>query len=160
MLPYNILKKSQAEKLISDIETYYGTKLDKLKKYKFYINDKTQKIYICNFVVEDLSLDKVSNFGLYFGTLHDNDRFRLSVDGSRFIRPKKNFIILTDKSIKSYICGESLFLEEIEQISKDNNAPFLIVIYKDENIGCVTIKDNEVISYLPKTRRLCPNKIF
>lgn len=161
MIPLNLilLKKSKKEELINKLSIYYGTNLEQLKSYSFYMSEKTRKVHMCKLDTE-IELKRVTNVGLYFGTYHDEDRFRLSIEGSQFIKPTKNFLVLKEENLKSYLATESLFVEEIKEYNWQENAPFLIVIYNNENIGCINIKEKEILNYIPKSRKLNFNKLF
>lgn len=155
---YTLCKESYSKKLIKHLENIYDCNLENLKSYYFYINPKG-KIAISTVKLEDLKLDRVNSMGLYFGTMHDNERFRLNIEGTKFIKPKKNFVMLDEKALKSYISGENLFFDEVE-MNWDNEAQFLIAIYDNENIGVLSVKDKELLNYLSKGKRLDFNKVF
>ena len=105
-------------------------------------------------------MQRVNTIGLYFGAYHNDNRFRLSIEGSKLIKPQKNFLELNEKSLNTYLSGENLFAEEIEKINHEDNCPFLIVKFKDENLGCMNLKDNVFLTYLSKSRKLDHNKLF
>lgn len=156
---YTQIKKSQINELISKLSLYYGCNLEFLKEYHFYVNNKG-KVHISKINLNELEIDRVNSIGLYFGTYHDENRFRLSLEGTKFIKPTKNFIVLNKKSLNTYLSGENLFKEEVEKIDFSDNCPFLIVQYENENLGCMNIKDNMLLTYMSKTRKLDFNKLF
>ncbi|MCA9459099.1 MAG: hypothetical protein KC550_00965 [Nanoarchaeota archaeon] len=153
------LKKSQVKELIDRLSFFYSCDLEFLKAYNYYLN-KGGKLYLSKVDIQNLEVDRINSVGLYFGTIHDNERFRLSIEGSKFINPKRNFIKLNENSFKSYITGENLFKEEVETISWEDQCPFLIVIYDDENLGSANVKDKTILCYVPKSRKLDYNKVF
>ncbi|MDA3855486.1 MAG: hypothetical protein PF569_04460 [Candidatus Woesearchaeota archaeon] len=161
MIPQTLilLKKSKKEELVNKLSLYYGDNLEKLKSYNFYMNEKTRKIHMCKLDI-NIDIRRITNVGIYFGTYHDNERFRLSIEGSQFIKPTKNFLILKEENLKSYLAAESLFTEEIEKFNWQENTPFLIAIYDGENLGCVNIKGKEILNYVPKSRKLNFDKLF
>jgi len=152
------LKTSEVKDLIKKLSYFYDDNLDQLLNYNFYKN-KIDKVYIFNGNLDEIDVSSVNFLGLYFGTFHE-ERFRLSIEGSKFVKPKKNFIKLNEKSFQSYITAENLFEEEIEEISIEDNCPFLIVIYENENLGSVSIKEKNILTYMPKSRKLDFNKVF
>lgn len=160
MFDHKPLKTSQVRELIEKLELFYGCNLDSLKNQKFFISEKKKKVYLSNFDFQELDFKRVSGHGLYFGTFHDGNRFRLSIEGTRFITPKKNFVLIDEDNLKSYVTGENLFKDEVKEVSWQDKCPFLIVRHGDENLGCVNLKDDILISYMPKSRRLDFNKIF
>ena len=150
----------QKEQLMKKLRCYYGDDLEKLKNFYFYFNPRTEKIFVSKIDLEKISINKITGIGLYFGTFHSNDRFRLSIEGSKFVIPKKNFIEIDFEKLKSYLTGENLFQEEVKIENLEKNCPFYIVKYKNENIGCVSLKENIFLNYIPKSRRLDFNKLF
>ena len=154
----NPLKKSQVRDLINYLEETYGCNLEELKSYYFYLTGRG-KVYLSTLRVDDLELDRVNGVGLYFGTFHDDERFRLSIEGSRLINPKKNYAVLKDEFLKSYLAAENLFEEELEKVSYEGG-DFLIVQIGENNLGCVSKKEKEFLSYVPKSRKLDYDKVF
>lgn len=160
MISLKKLRQSEVNELVDKLAFYYSCNLEELKKNSFYFNEKTQKVYLFSGDISDINLERVNSLGLYFGTMHDKDRFRLSIDGSQLIDAKRNFVLLNEDSLKNYISGENLFKNEVEKINWEDNSPFLIVKYGDDNLGCVNVKGNEILSYVPKSRRLSSSRIF
>lgn len=158
-LAFEKLKRATVRELIERLSFIYDCKTEHLLKYHFYTTNK-DKVYISTVDVKNLDLKRINAIGMYFGTFHDNDRFRLSLEGSKLLKPKKNKIILNEKSFKSYIEGENLFRDEVEGLDLENNAPFLIVEYNGENLGSMSVKDDILLTYLPKSRKLDYNKVF
>ncbi len=156
---YKKLKILEIKNLIEKLSNFYEDDLNFLLNYSFYLSN-SNKLYIFNGSLDEIDLTKINTLGIYFGTFHNKDRFRLSIEGSKFVKPKKNFVKLNEKSFKSYITAENLFKEEVEKISKENNCPFQIVIYENENLGSVSIKENEILTYVPKSRKLDFNRVF
>lgn len=154
------LNSKQKKALIEKLAFFYNSDLDFLYDYHFYLFSKKNKIYISKINLDDLNLTKVSVIGLYFGTFHDEDRFRLSIEGSKLIIPKRNFVVLKKESFASYLAAENLFKEDLEYLNWEDNCPFLIVKYKDVNLGSVNVKDNQILNYVPKSRKLDYNKVF
>lgn len=156
-----VLDKNSIKELVERLSFFYDVDLSFLYSYEFYLNDKEDKLFICSVDLKSISeLERVQGYGLYFGTFHDNQRFRLSIEGSKFINPKKNFVRINEKSLKNYVAGEDLFVDEVVEYDWSNNCPFLIVQFEDENIGSVNLKDKVFLNYVPKSRRLEFNRIF
>lgn len=148
--------------LIKKLEDNYGDNLESLKEYNFYINNNSKKVFISKITLGDFEITRFSGIGIYFGTFHDNNRFRLSLEGSKFINSKKNFIKINFNILKSYIAKENLFEDEVDEINidKENKSAFYIVIYDNENLGCVSFKKGIFLNYIPKSRKLDYNKLF
>jgi len=162
MFDNKILTKKEKNEMLNSISSYYDFNIEILEKYYFSINPNTRKVYISNFNLEnsELKLPKINSHGMYFASIHDNKRVRLSIEGSKLIKPNKNYIKLDKENLKSYVSGEDLFTKEIKDINYDKKSPFLIVIYENENIGCVNLKNDIFMNYVPKSRRLEFNRIF
>lgn len=154
------LSASESRRLIEQLEYWYGTDLSWLHDYYLYRNSKG-KVHLAsiNTLAFPLSVN-VNSLGLYFGTYHDDKRFRLSIEGSRLIQAKTNYVRVKESALNNYLTGENLFSEEIEEEVTDANAPFLVVFARDEAIGCVSKRDNEYLNYVSKGRKLDYNKLF
>jgi len=155
---FSKLKSKEVKLLLEKINKWYGAEISQLRKYSFYVTSKG-KLYLSSIAVEELKTKRITGIGMYFGTFPDEKRFRLSIEGSKLIKPKKNYIKLNKKSILSYISGENLFKDEIK-INTDNTAPFLIVQYNEDNIGVTSVSENIINTFIPKGRRLNFNKMF
>ncbi len=158
MFTHKILSKKDKENLLNYVKDNYGCNIDKIIDYNFYLNENNNKVYICNFKVENLNLKNIINIGLYFGKFHDNNRFRLSFEATRNLNIEKNYIML--KQSDNFLNKENLFKEEIESINSDGKCPFLVVKFENENWGCVSKKDKYFVSYLPKSRKISHKKMF
>lgn len=158
---FSKLKKNQVKELINNLEHIYGISLKNLYDSHFYVTPKG-KTYISNINLNENEFKKINSIGLYFGTFHDNERFRLSLEGTHIVGlPKYNYILIKDKkTFESYLSGENLFLDEIEKIETFENPNFYIVVYKDKTLGSVSVKNKEILSYIPKSRSIDFNKIF
>jgi len=154
------LGNSQVKKLIEPLTDYYDTNLDHLYKFKFYSNARG-RVFISPIDVFSVEFDRINSIGLYFGTLNEDERFRLTIEGTQMINPKKNIVMLNEESLKSYLAGESLFFEEVEFINRDGYCPYLIVKYGKHCVGVVSTKgDKELLNYVSKGKRLDYNKVF
>ena len=76
------------------------------------------------------------------------------------IIPTKNYIKLDEKAMKSYVTAENLFVEEVEQVEFTSSAPFKIVVYNKDNLGCMSHRDKEFLTYMSKSRKLDYGKVF
>ncbi len=153
------LSEKESNNLITKLELMYNCSLNELQGFYFYIASKG-KVYISSINIDKQKIERVNSIGMYFGTFHDNNRFRLSLEGSRFIKPKKNYVIINENTLKSYLSAENLFKDEAEIIDYSQDCPFLIVVHNSENLGCISVKDNMLLNYLPKSRKLDFNKVY
>jgi len=156
---YTKLRLSEIRDLLDDLSFFYDSDLSFLKKYHFFKNS-SEKVYIFNGEYEFIDQSRINSIGIYFGTFHNGNKFRLSIEGSKFVKPKQNYVKLNQKAFNSYITAENLFIDEVEEISKTGSSPFLIVVFEDENLGSVSIKENIILNYMPKSRKINYNKVF
>lgn len=154
------IKNSKVKDLVEKLSLFYGCELDFLLSYNFYINENRGKVYLSEIDLSSFHVTKFSSVGIHFGSFHDGDRFRLSLEGSKFVNPTKNFVKISFDSLKSYLAAENLFKSEALELDWQDNAPFLIVIFKNENLGCISVKEDLLLTYLPKSRKLDYNKVF
>lgn len=157
---FSKLTKNQKKVIFLLLEEEYGVPSNFLKKTFLYINAKG-KVHLTTFDIDKEYNQRVNSVGIYFGTFHDERRFRFSLEGSQMFEGQKNFIILKDeKALQSYLAAENLFDEDIKETNITGTCPFLIVKYKTYNLGCVSKKDTYYLNYLPKSRKLDFNKVF
>ncbi len=160
LISFTKLEKQEKKKLIYSLEDGYGCQLEELFQYEYYVTSKN-KVYISSVDPSDLPLNSINSLGLYFGTFHSKDKFRLSIEGSKWIIPKKNYIILKDeKALASYLAAENVFEEDISEKNIQTGTPYIIVLYNNHQLGCVSQKENYYLTYLPKSRKLDYNKVF
>ncbi len=166
-MSFTLLKKEITNRLIDNLEKSYGVILDNLRDYFFYKHNTGKiyisKVYLSNLKNLDINNQKIMSIGIYFGTvLNEALRFRLSIEGTQFVEPKFNFIELDFKILKKYLSAENLFSEEITLLNKNEEvfSEFLVVKYKDKNIGVVSYKQGIYLTYMPKSRKIDFDKAF
>lgn len=151
--------KKKAE-LIENLKNDYGCETDFLNDYEFYLTSK-DKVQISKVNLDNENIERINSLGVYFGVFPNETRFRLSLEGSKFLKPTKNIIELNDKQIlSSYLSAENLFDTEVKEIEFTDNVPFKIVQFEGENLGTVSHKEKEFLNYIPKSRKLDYNKLF
>ncbi|MBW2979833.1 hypothetical protein KY360_00270 [Candidatus Woesearchaeota archaeon] len=143
-----ILNKKQIKNLLELIKNQWGCDVE--LDYVFLINQKN-KVFLANRELFDVDLKKlrVNSLGLYFGEQVNEKEFRLSIEGSQLIGPKatKNVVELDDSEARLWLKGEDIEKEV------DCNG-FVIIKNSDDYMGSGKIKDNKILNYVPKTRRL------
>jgi NOL1/NOP2/fmu family ribosome biogenesis protein len=109
-----------------------------------------EKIYLINRDVSkiDLSKLKIDVMGLYFGEIKTGE-LRLSIEGAQLIGPlaKKNVLEINDKLARLWLKGYDLPV-------KTDMKGFLIVKNNDDYLGCGKFKENKILNFIPKTRRI------
>lgn len=122
--------------------------LDLSQDYTFFQNK--DKIYILSRDVAEVAFEKlrINNAGLYI--LEDkNNELRLSVEGSQILGPKtnKNIIELTKEELVEWLKGNDLD-------KKGDNQGFVIIKHNKDFFGSGKFKENRLLNFLPKIRRL------
>jgi len=113
--------------------------------YYFFMNNKN-RLYIVNKEYFNENMN-VKHIGMYFAE-YKNDEIRLSIEGAQLIynfEPKKNVFEITD--IENWLKGNDLEIEH-------EDTTFMIIKYKDDVLGSGKIKNNKLLNYIPKIRRL------
>lgn len=86
--------------------------------------------------------------GLYVGE-YSPTAFRLSMDGAHILGPyaTKQIVKLTDEQAEVWLQGESVNYE-------DEQRGYVIVIHNDTILGCGSLSEGKLRSFIPKIRRL------
>ncbi len=147
MQKLKILSKRETKEILKMIESQWDAKL-KLD-YVFLKNDEG-KIFIINKEFSDIDEKKlrINSMGLYFGELRNNE-LRLTIEASQIIgkQAKKSIIDLDDQQIKDYIKGK-----DIEYRSEEKG--FFLIKHKDDFYGSAKLKNNTILNFFPKSRRI------
>ena len=142
-----ILNKKEIKNILELIKTHFGCELE--LDYAFLMNQKN-RIFIANKELFDVDTKKIriNSIGLYFGELSNNE-LRLTIEGSQLIGPKstKNVVELNDSEMRKWLKGEDLEKEVGEK-------GFVILKHGDDYLGSGRVKDDKILNYVPKTRRL------
>jgi NOL1/NOP2/fmu family ribosome biogenesis protein len=157
------LQNSFKKDFISKIQKYYSFNFENYLKDKYFYKTEKGKIYLSNFNLDELKnvdLFKISSLGMYFGTLTDAKDIRLSIEASNLIAPKKNYVLLKSECFKKYLSGKDLDISCFEKSEIFEKSPFYIVKYEEYNLGVISIKENYVYNFIPKSRRVDEEKLF
>lgn len=142
-----ILDRKDKKKFLEILKKQFDFK-DKLD-YIFLINNKN-KVFMVNKEIANIDLNKIriNSIGLYIAEFRNNE-IRLSIEGSQLIGPKakKNTIELNEKEAKEWLKGKDL-----EKQTKAEG--FVILKYKNDFLGSGKVKQNTILNFVPKTRRL------
>ena len=143
-MEYKILDKKQVKQLLARLEKQFNIKLN--LDYIFLKNNKG-KIFIINkkFSKLDINKLKINKVGLYFAK-EEKGGLRLSIEGSLLLKNSKNTLELNEKQMYDYMKGLELAIKE-----KDGN---YILKHKDIFLGSSKIKNNTLLNYIPKSRRI------
>lgn len=145
------LNSKEKKKIMQILKDNYG--FDSELNYLFLFKEKKGKIYLLNKEFEDIDLEtlKVDSLGVYFGTLMDKDKIRLSIEGSQIIGPnaKKNVFEINEGMFKLWVRGYPITINpDIEG--------FIILKHKEDYLGCgkYVLADDRIHNYVPKARRV------
>lgn len=141
------LNSKEKKNLLKDIESSWGAVLD--SDY-VYIRSK-DNIYITTSDISKIPFEnlRVNSIGVYFAEYTLN-KLRLSIEGSQIVGPKakKNVIELTKEEITLWLNGHDIETKESER------AGFVLISYQNNFFASGKIKNNKILNYLPKTRRI------
>jgi NOL1/NOP2/fmu family ribosome biogenesis protein len=145
MQKLKILNSKEIKQIMNMLKEQYG--FNEKPDYVFLKSSK-EKIYIINRNMANIDLTKlrIDSMGLYFGGFQ-KDGFRLSIEGSQIIgkKAKKGIINLDDKQKTQWLKGEDITYE---------GEGYVIVKNKQDILGSGKIKDNKLLNYIPKARKL------
>lgn len=143
---YKILNKKETRKILELIKKQWGA--DFITDKIFIKNN--DDILLANKEIFSLSFGNinVNSLGLYFGELIDN-KLRLSIEGSQLIGPlaKTNIVEINEAELKQWLNGENID----KQIDANS---YVIIKYKNDFIGCGKAKEDKILNYVPKARRI------
>ncbi|MAG72174.1 MAG: hypothetical protein CL471_18070 [Acidobacteria bacterium] len=141
-----ILNNKEIKEIYSLIEKQWGAKL-KLD-YAFLQNTKN-RVFIINKDISKIDTSKlrINSIGMYF--CETRNGIRLSIEGSQIIGPKatKNVLEINENQAKQWLKGEDLEI-------KENYSGFVILKHKNYFLGCGKFKENKILNYVGKERRV------
>lgn len=142
-----ILNKKEIKRILDLVRKQWGCDVE--LDYAFLVNQKN-RIFLANKEIFELDFKKlrVNSLGLYFGELSNNE-LRLTIEGSQLVGPKaaKNVVELDDSEMRAWLKGEDLEKELSEK-------GFVILKHEEDYLGSGRVKENKILNYVPKTRRL------
>jgi len=146
MQQLKILNKKETKELLNSVEKQWGAKLELESAF---LKNQKDRIFL---ITKDLSKIDLSNLrtnsiGLYFCDIAKG--IRLSIEGSQIIGKKatKNIVEIEKEQVKLWMRGEDLEIE-------GDYSGFVILKNKNDFLGCGKFKDNKVLNYVSKERRV------
>lgn len=141
------MNNKEKKKILNILKDQFGFE-DNLD-YIFMINEKN-KIYLTNADLDSIDIQslKVNTFGLYVGEL-SGDEIRLSIEGSQLIGPgaKTNVLEVSEIDKRKWLKGEELYQDY-------PSLKFIIIKSGNDYLGCGKRREDRILNYVPKTRRL------
>jgi NOL1/NOP2/fmu family ribosome biogenesis protein len=148
MLNSKFLNNKESKDILKQVEAQWGAKLS--LEFTFLKNNKN-RIFMVNDEIKNIDLEKlrINSIGLYFCEI-DKD-IRLTIEGSQLIGPKatKNILEISDEQVKQWLRGEDLDLDSIQELSG-----FVILKNGSDFLGTGKFKENKILNYLGKSRRI------
>ena len=142
------LNSKETKEILKLIEEQWGAKL-KLD-YTFAKNSKN-RVFIVNKDINKIDFSKlrINSVGMYFCDIENE--IRLSIEGSQIIGPKaaKNVVEINEEQTKQWLKGEDLEIED-----KGNYRRFVIIKHENDFLGSGKFKDNRILNYVSKSRRI------
>ena len=145
-----ILNSKDRKLILKDLREMFS--IEKLPEVIYFCFNKKEKVYIATREIFEMQRDelRVNMFGMYFGKIM-KDGFRLSLEGLNLVKDqiKTNIFNLTTEQFREWILGRDIEVENEE----DKNT-YLIMKYQKDFVGVGKLKNNNIINYLPKSRKL------
>ena len=141
-----ILNSKEIKEILKLIEKQWSAKLK--PDYTFLKNNKN-RIFIINRDVSKIDFSKlrINSIGMYFCDLENE--IRLSIEGSQIIGPKaaKNIVEIDKEQTRLWLKVEDLEVE-------GDYSGFVIMKHNDDFLGTGKFKENKVLNYVNKSRRV------
>jgi len=142
-----ILNSKESKDIQSKLEAQFGASVS--PDYSFLMN-KENRIFIINNDISAIDLEKlrINSLGLYIGEKMA-DGIRLSIEGSQIIGKKatKSIVELDKKETTDWLKGIDIDKEMHE-------TGFVILKHNRDFLGCGKVKENRILNFVPKVRRL------
>lgn len=141
-----ILAAKETRTIIEELNEHFDSKFS---TDKVMVENNKRKIFLINrdYGRIDEKKLRINNLGMYFCT-REKDGFRLSLEGSQMINPKKNFYSVTKELATKWIAGENI------EAGNETFDGYVIIKYKDDIIGCGKFKDGQILNAVSKERRI------
>ena len=143
-----LLNKREIRNFTEDLKKQF--QIEDLNLSYIFLTNQEGKIYITTKEIANIDLTKlrINNIGLYFAKIED-DGIRLSIEGSQLIGKKvnKNIIELSVGESKLWFLGNDL-----DYSGKEKG--YVILKHKNDFLGCGKIKNNKILNYIDKGRRI------
>lgn len=145
-----ILNAKDRKLILKDLHDMFG--IESLPDVVFFSFNEKEKVYIATREIFEMERDelRINTFGLYFGTIM-KDGFRLSLEGLEYVKDQitKNVFELSEDQFREWILGSDL-----EVLNPEDNNTYLIMKYETDYVGVGKLKNNTILNYLPKSRKL------
>jgi len=142
-----ILNKKETERILDRIKEQFAINNFELN-YGMLMN-KEGKIFLISKDINKVNLSKlrINELGLYIGRL--DKEIRLSIEGSQLFGRYacKNIYEVNEEEASSWMQGNDI------PCNKEFKG-FVIIKFRDNYLGSGKCKDNKILNYVPKERRI------
>ena|SRR3989344_3211103 len=142
-----ILNKKEGERILNKIREQFG-----IKKLDFdygILQNKDGKIFLISKDVGKIDLSKlrINELGLYVARF--DKELRLSMEGSQIFgrHATRNVYEINNEQANSWLQGNDIDCEK-------NFEGFVIIKHNNDFLGSGKYKDNKILNYIPKERRI------
>lgn len=151
MKQISALNSKQVKSISAMIKKQFAADFD-FSQYALIMNSQ-DKLNLANKELFSLDFSKLraNSIGMYFASLQDG-ALRLSIEGSQLVGKlaKKNIVELDDAEFQQWIKGIDLDKTLPQEVQNQ----FIIIKHADDFVGCGKAKENKILNYVPKIRRL------
>ncbi|MBS3108069.1 hypothetical protein J4468_04095 [Candidatus Woesearchaeota archaeon] len=146
MKNFRPLDSRETKKILTQIEEHFGIK-EKFTDYAMLMDPK-DKVYLVSKSFIKISSErlKINNIGVYFGR-YESNQLRLSIEGTQWIKPKKNVLILDEKQISDWMKGFDIDIDNAHQ-------GILAIKHNKDFYGCGKAGNGRLFNFVSKNRRL------
>ena len=123
-----------------------------------FLKNKENDIFVITRSISEIDFSRlrINTAGMYLGEIKDG-RLRLSIEGSQIIgkNANKNVLEVDYERCEKWTKGEDIELKDEEKASAGKElSGFVIIKYEDNFLGSGKLKDNRIINFVPKIRRV------
>ena len=142
-----VLNKKEIKRILDKIKEQYG--IDEISLDYGMLQNKDGKIFLITKNINKVDLNKlrINELGLYVAK-YDKE-FRLTIEGSQLFGrfATKNVHEINEEDSYFWMSGKDITCNKIYN-------GFVIIKYKDNFLGSGKWKDNKILNYIPKERRI------
>ncbi|MFT4310582.1 MAG: methyltransferase RsmF C-terminal domain-like protein [Candidatus Woesearchaeota archaeon] len=148
MATLHVLNSKQVKEILGQLHEQWGITVD--TPYVWYIHPKHQDIYVLSTAAKHIEFEhlRINNLGLYVAHIDKQNMLRLSIEASQLWGPQatKGVISLDDTQYIQWLRGQD--------IAYTHPYGYVLVKHGDDFMGCGKIKDDMLLNFVPKARRI------
>ncbi len=141
-----VLNRKESKEIVAKINVQFGATFE-LDKVLFMNGDD---LYLANReAIEGIRPSwRVNELGLYLGEVK-GDQVRMSIEGSQLVgaTATKNIVEIDEDQLRSWLGGVHVEFEA-------SDSGYVLVRYNSDFVGCGKIKQNKLLNFVPKARRV------